>query len=61
MKTTKKKEQFKIANVLFEMGMDFDVIEKISGITPQELLMDKINLIEFDEPKKEEDNKEKNK
>ena len=41
MKSKKKKEQFKIANVLFEMGMDFDVIETISGVTPQELLMDK--------------------
>jgi hypothetical protein len=49
MKTSKKKEQFKIANVLFEMGMDFDIIEKISGITSQELLLDKINLIEFEE------------
>ena len=48
MKSKKKKEQFQIANVLFEMGMDFDVIETISGVTPQELLMDKIDLIEFD-------------
>ena len=55
MKSKKKKEQFQIANVLFEMGMDFDVIETISGVTPQELLMDKIDLIEF------EDNQEKDK
>ena len=48
MKSKQKKEQFQIANVLFEMGMDFDVIETISGVTPQELLMDKIDLIEFD-------------
>jgi hypothetical protein len=59
MKSKKKKEQFQIANVLFEMGMDFDVIETISGVTPQELLMDKIDLIEFDE--KEEQPKVKNK
>lgn len=52
MKSKKKKEQFQIANVLYEMGMDFDVIETISGVTPQELLMDKIDLIEY------EDNKE---
>lgn len=58
MKSKKKKEQFKIANVLFEMGMDFDVIETISGVTPQELLMDKINLIEFEESLKD---KKKNK
>lgn len=59
MKSKKKKEQFQIANVLYEMGMDFDVIETISGVTPQELLMDKIDLIEFDE--KEEQIKIKNK
>ena len=59
MKSKKKKEQFQIANVLFEMGMDFDVIETISGVTPQELLMDKIDLIEFDE--KDEQTKIKNK
>ena len=60
MKSKKKKEQFKIANVLFEMGMDFDVIETISGVTPQELLMDKIDLIEF-ENHIEENNKNKKK
>ena len=59
MKSKKKKEQFQIANVLYEMGMDFDVIETISGVTPQELLMDKIDLIEFDE--KDEQTKIKNK
>lgn len=60
MKSKKKKEQFQIANVLFEMGMDFDVIETISGVTPQELLMDKIDLIEFDN-NEEEKNKNKKK
>ena len=60
MKSKKKKEQFQIANVLFEMGMDFDVIETISGVTPQELLMDKIDLIEF-ENNIEEKNKNKKK
>ena len=60
MKSKKKKEQFQIANVLFEMGMDFDVIETISGVTPQELLMDKIDLIEF-ENNIEENNKNKKK
>lgn len=54
MKTNKKKEQFQIANTLFEMGLDFDVIETISGVTAQEILLNKINLIEFekDEEKK---------
>ncbi len=60
MKSKKKKEQFQIANVLFEMGMDFDVIETLSGVTPQELLMDKIDLIEF-ENNIEEKNKNKKK
>lgn len=49
MKTKKKKEQFEIANVLYEMGMDFDVIETIAGITPQEILLNKINFIQFEE------------
>ena len=49
MKTKKKKEQFEIADVLFEMGMDFDVIESVSGVTPQELLLNKINILDFQE------------
>ena len=49
MKTKKKKEQFEIANVLFEMGMDFDVIESVAGVTPQELLLNKINILDFEE------------
>ena len=59
MKSKKKKEQFQIANVLFEMGMDFDVIKTISGVTPQELLMNKIDLIEFEESSKEQTKKKK--
>ena len=59
MKSKKKKEQFQIANVLFEMGMDFDVIETISGVTPQELLMNKIDLIEFEDKKNNLTNKKK--
>lgn len=49
MKTNKKREQFEIANVLFEMGLDFNVIEVISGVSPQELLMEKIDMIEYDD------------
>ncbi len=49
MKTNKKKEQFLIADVLFEMGMDFDVIENISGVNAQELLLNKINILDFDQ------------
>ncbi len=49
MKTKKKKEQFEVADVLFELGMDFDVIQDISGVTPQELLLNKINILDFEE------------
>ena len=47
MKTNKKKEQFDLAEAMFEMGMDFNVIEKITGISSQELLLNKIDLVEF--------------
>lgn len=57
MKTKKKKEQFQIANTLYEMGLDFDVIEKISGISPEEILLNKIDLIEFEEEKEKRKNK----
>ena len=57
MKTKKKKEQFQIANTLYEMGLDFDVIEKISGISPEEILLNKIDLIEFEEEKENRKNK----
>lgn len=52
MKLNKKREQFEIANTLYEMGLDFDVIEKISGVTAQELLLNKIDLVEFEDEKK---------
>ena len=52
MKTTKKKEQFAIAETLMEMGMDYEVIETISGVTPSELLLHKIHHIEFDQKSK---------
>ena len=51
LKTNKKREQFAIADALFEMGLDFNVIETISGISSTELLLNKINLIEFEEEK----------
>ena len=31
------------------MGMDFDVIESVAGVTPQELLLNKINILDFQE------------
>ena len=57
MKTKKKKEQFQIANTLYEMGLDFDVIEKISGISPEEIVLNKIDLIAFEEEKEKRKNK----
>ena len=66
MKTNKKKEEFELAEVMFEMGMDYEVIEKISGITAQELLLKKINMIDFIDEKSHNlmatsDKQEKNK
>lgn len=54
MKTTKRREQFEMANTLFEIGMDFNIIEAISGINASELLLHKINLIEFEEESKKD-------
>ncbi len=47
MKTKKHQEQFKLAETFFELGMDYDVIQKVTGITPQELFLNKINMIDF--------------
>lgn len=43
----KKREQFLIAEALFEMGMDFNVISDVCGITPLELLMKRANIIDL--------------
>lgn len=51
MKTKKKREQFVLAESLFEMGMDYEVIETITGVTSKELFLNKINLIDFEEKK----------
>lgn len=32
-----KKEQLKIAEVLYELGMSYDIIEKITSIAPSEV------------------------
>ena len=53
MKTKKKKEQFQIAETLFEMGLDFDVIKTISGINSQEFFMHRINKVEFEKDEDE--------
>ena len=51
MKTNKSKQIFELAETMFEMGMDYEVIEKISGISSHELLLNKLNMIDFDEEK----------
>ena len=51
MKTNKSKQIFELAETMFEMGMDYEVIEKISGISAHELLLKKINMIDFNEEK----------
>lgn len=38
----RKKANLAIASILFENGMDFNVIEKITDVTPIELLANKI-------------------
>ena len=47
MKTNKPKEQFQMADLLFEMGMEYEVIEKVTGITSRELFLNRINMIDF--------------
>ena len=39
----RKLRQIKLANLFFEMGMDLDLIEKVSGVDKSELLKDRIN------------------
>lgn len=47
MKSKRSERQnanLKIASILFENGMDFSVIEKITDVTPLELLGSKIDI-----------------
>lgn len=37
----RKRRQKKLANLFFEMGMDLDLIEKVSGIDKSEILHNK--------------------
>lgn len=43
-----KKEQIQIANALFELGMDFDVIKNIAGVDATDLLLAKAGLLDFE-------------
>lgn len=39
----REQRQKKLANLFFEMGMDLDLIEKISGVGKSELLKERIH------------------
>ena len=39
----RKQRQEKLANLFFEMGMDLDLIEKISGVDKKEILDKRID------------------
>lgn len=41
----KSKRQHELANIFFEMGMDLDLIEKVSGVNRAEFLRRRINLV----------------
>ena len=40
---TREQRQRKLAHLFFEMGMDLDLIEKVSGVDKRELLKEKID------------------
>ena len=42
-------DQEDVANALFELGMDFDVIKNVSGVDATDLLLAKAGLLKFDE------------
>lgn len=39
----REQRQRKLANLFFEMGMDLDLIEKVSGVDKSELIRDRID------------------
>lgn len=39
----REQRQKKLANLFFEMGMDLDLIEKVSGVDKKELLKERID------------------
>ena len=43
-RSERQKANLKIASILLENGMDFSVIEKITDVTPLELLGSKIDI-----------------
>ena len=39
----KEKRQQKLADLFFEMGMDLDLIEKVSGVDKRKIILKRIN------------------
>ena len=39
----RKQRQEKLANLFFEMGMDLDLIEKVSGVDKRKIILKRIN------------------
>ena len=42
MKNEREQRQQKLADLFFEMGMDLDLIEKVSGVDKRKLILNKI-------------------
>lgn len=42
----RKQRQNKLANLFFEMGMDLDLVEKISGVSKRDILLRKLNNVD---------------
>ncbi|HCY67931.1 MAG TPA: hypothetical protein DHU62_04270 [Firmicutes bacterium] len=56
-RSERQKANLKIASILFENGMDFSVIEKITDVTPLELLGSKIDIQNRSNDKSEKNRK----
>lgn len=56
-RSERQKTNLKIASILFENGMDFSVIEKITDVTPLELLGSKIDIQNRSNDKSEKNRK----
>lgn len=56
-RSERQKAILKIASILFENGMDFSVIEKITDVTPLELLGSKIDIQNRSNDKSEKNRK----
>lgn len=50
-KNQRKERQEQLAKVFYEMGMDYEIVEKISGLTKEEIkkIVDKNNEIKYND------------